>query len=211
MFKTENQKYNVVAGRITFVNYYEKENGSGVSFTFKTKDEEIVVMFRNSDTVNFTNRFEKSGVKSGDLVACFVGTPSEGEGNVHFYSGYDFSFPGRIFTLKNEDDTSINVFFGYIGEKKVGKSGQVIVPGVVRNYNKETKETTNEWINFDFWNSENGAQNADNANKYLSKGDVAAIVCGNVTDFTTDKGNIYKKARAYRFSKIYKGFSKTEE
>lgn len=211
MFKTENKKYNVVAGKVTFVNYFEKDNGSGVSLTFKTKEEEIVVIFKNTEAVNFTDRFTRAGVKSGNLIACYVGSPNEGEGNTKFYTGFEFSYAGRVFSLKNEDGTNTNVFFGYIGEKRIGKSGQVIIPGAVHSYNKETKEKTTEWINFDFWNSENGAHNADNATKYLSKGDAVAIVCSDITDFTTDKGNVYKSARAYRFSKFYKDSPKTEE
>ena len=45
MFKTQNSKYNVVADKVTFVNNFKKETGSGVSLTFKTKDEEVVVIF----------------------------------------------------------------------------------------------------------------------------------------------------------------------
>lgn len=202
MFKTQNSKYNVVADKVTFVNNFKKETGSGVSLTFKTKDEEVVVIFKDNDTVNYTDRFAKAGVKSGSKIACYVGTPNETDGKI-FYTGFEFSYPGKVFTLKNDDDTTTNVFFGNIGEARTGKSAQVIIGGAVNAYDSKTKKKTTEWINFSFWNTENGAQNADNATKILAKGDTVVIQCGDITDFKAESGNISKNARVYRFTKIY--------
>lgn len=202
MFKTENAKYNVIAGKVTFCNTFKKETGSGVSITFKTKDAEVVVIFKDNEKVNYTDRFAKAGVKSGSKIACYVGTPNESDGKT-FYTGFEFAFPGKIFEIKNEDDTKTNIFFGNIGEARTGKSGQVIIGGAVNAYNKDTKERTTEWINFSFWNTENGAQNADNATKILAKGDTVVIQCGDITDFKAESGNVSKNARVYRFTKIY--------
>lgn len=202
MFETKIGNYGVIAGKVTFVKPYNKEGKSGVSVTFKEKDKETVIFFKDTEKTNFTSRFEKAGVKAGSKIACYVGAPNEKDGKIS-YTGFDFSYAGKLFTLKSEDGSATTVFFGNIGEvpEATEEDNRIVIGGAVNAFEDGQKVT--KWINFTFWNNKEGAQNATNALKVLKKGDTVAIVASEPTEFKAKSGKINDYAKVYRFTKIF--------
>lgn len=195
--KTEKNNYGVVAGAVKSCKPFDKDGKSGVLIVFEDKTAgEVLIFFKDAEKTNFTNRFAKAGVKEGSKIACYVGAPNEKDGKTS-YTGFDFSYAGKVFTLKGEDGAK-NIFFGNIGEPREGSAGQIIVGGAVNAYDASSKEKTTEWINFSFWNNDGGAQNATNAKKILKKGDTVAFVYDEPTEF-----NDAKYAKVLRFTKIF--------
>lgn len=176
------------AGILGGINEVNSEKAQGVVITLNgdKKSSPFKAGFFNNAKSNWKTKTQKAKLENS------VGKPIclkvKETGNLNL--GYDFYYPGTRISR----DEKADIYFCRIGGIKRGARGQTVLSLPVIIKGKET-----EWVTVSFWNSDDGTLAvADNAYKYLKKGDAVMIVASKVRELE----NGAKAASGYSFQKI---------
>lgn len=178
VFKNEEKR--VIVGDLKALKPMKTEKATGFVAVIGEGDDAVSIAFFDNDKVSYTDRLEKSGIKKTLNKPIMIEYTEVGKIN----RGFRWEYAGSKLDLN--ENTSI--FFARVGSIKEGAKGQAQISVPVRKNKDET-----DWYNLSAWNREPNEEKgikannlADNAKKYLKKGDLVVFKANNLK--TLDSG-----------------------
>ena len=178
IFGKEERK--IIVGDLKALKPMKSEKATGFVAVIGEGDDAVSVAFFDNDKVSYTDRLEKSGIKKTLNKPIMIEYTEVGKIN----RGFRWEYAGSMLNL----DENTAVFFARVGSIKDGAKGQAQISVPVRKNKDET-----DWYNLSAWNREPNEEKgikannlADNAKKYLKKGDLVVFKANNLK--TLDSG-----------------------